>query len=160
MCPIFIYKKLASQISDADFHIQKRSIHGLQTKIVYKSGFSMWFTEATAASPSRSSKQWAPKFFGRVVFLSGHAIDGEFLQANFEEAEQSLEKSRQGWDRYGVTIMCDSWTGPTGMAIINFMVSCNGLMFFHKSIDASSCKQSAGKCSCTKCNCHLSSSFT
>jgi hypothetical protein len=86
---------------------------------------------------------------------TGHAIDGEFLQANFEEAEQSLEKSRQGWDQYGVTIMCDSWTGPTGMAIINFMVSCNGRMFFHKSIDASNCKQSAGKCSCTKCNCHL-----
>jgi hypothetical protein len=93
-------------------------------------------------------------YFCRAMQLMGS------LQANFEEAEQSLEKSRQGWDQYGVTIMCDSWMGHTGMAIINFMVSCNGRMFFHKSIDASSCKQSAGKCSCTKCNCHLSSSFT
>jgi hypothetical protein len=36
---------------------------------------------------------------------------------------------------YGVTIMCDSWTGPTGMSIMNFMVYCNCIMFFHKSID-------------------------
>ncbi|CAN6303846.1 unnamed protein product [Urochloa humidicola] len=70
-------------------------------------------------------------------------IDGKYLQANFDEAEQSLEIFKQGWNQYGVTIMCDSWTGPTGMSIINFMVYCNGRMFFHKSIDASGHKQSA-----------------
>jgi hypothetical protein len=32
--------------------------------------------------------------------------------------------------------MCDSWIGPTGMSIINFMVQCNGVMFFHKSVDS------------------------
>jgi hypothetical protein len=32
--------------------------------------------------------------------------------------------------------MCDSWTGPAGMSIINFMVYCNGVMFFHESVDA------------------------
>jgi hypothetical protein len=31
---------------------------------------------------------------------------------------------------YDVTIMCDSWTGPMGMSIMNFMVYCNGIMFF------------------------------
>jgi hypothetical protein len=36
---------------------------------------------------------------------------------------------------YGVTIMCDSWTGPTEMSIMNFMVYCNGIIFFHKSVD-------------------------
>jgi hypothetical protein len=36
---------------------------------------------------------------------------------------------------YGVTIMCDSWTGLTGMSIMNFMVYCNDIMFFHKSVD-------------------------
>jgi hypothetical protein len=25
--------------------------------------------------------------------------------------------------------------GPTGIGIINFMVYCNGVMFFHKSVD-------------------------
>jgi biotin transporter BioY len=34
-----------------------------------------------------------------------------------------------------ITIMCDSWTGPTGMIIMNFIVYCNGIMFFHKFID-------------------------
>jgi hypothetical protein len=32
---------------------------------------------------------------------------------------------------YGITIVCDSWTGPTGMSIMNFMVYYNGIMFFH-----------------------------
>jgi hypothetical protein len=36
---------------------------------------------------------------------------------------------------YGVTIMCDSCTGPTEMSIMNFMVYCNGIIFFHKSVD-------------------------
>jgi hypothetical protein len=36
---------------------------------------------------------------------------------------------------YGVTIMCDSWTGLMGMSIMNFMVYCNGIIFFHKSVD-------------------------
>ncbi|CAN6247079.1 unnamed protein product [Urochloa humidicola] len=74
---------------------------------------------------------------------TSRGIDGKYLQANFDEAEQSLEIFKKGWNQYGVTIMCDSWTGPTGMSIINFMVYSNGRMFFHKSIDASGHKQSA-----------------
>jgi hypothetical protein len=31
---------------------------------------------------------------------------------------------------YSVTIICDSWTGLTGMSIMIFMVYCNGIMFF------------------------------
>ena len=45
--------------------------------------------------------------------------------------------------KFGVTIMCDSWTGPTSMSIINFMVYCNGRMFFHKSINATGQIQNA-----------------
>jgi hypothetical protein len=36
---------------------------------------------------------------------------------------------------HDVTIMCNSWTGPMRMSIINFMVYCNGIIFFHKSVD-------------------------
>jgi hypothetical protein len=32
--------------------------------------------------------------------------------------------------------MCDSWTGPTRMSVINFLIYCNGVTWFHKSIDA------------------------
>ena len=39
--------------------------------------------------------------------------------------------------------MCDSWTGPTRMSVINFLIYCNGVMWFHKSIDASGRTQDA-----------------
>jgi hypothetical protein len=39
--------------------------------------------------------------------------------------------------------MCDSCTGLTGMSIINFMVYCNGVMFFHKSVDSTEHNQDA-----------------
>jgi hypothetical protein len=44
---------------------------------------------------------------------------------------------------YDVTIMCDSWMGSTGMNIMNFMVYCNGIMFFHESIDCMGHNQDA-----------------
>jgi hypothetical protein len=36
---------------------------------------------------------------------------------------------------HGVPIMCNLWMCPTGMNIMNFMLYCNGIMFFHKSVD-------------------------
>ena len=33
--------------------------------------------------------------------------------------------------------MCDGWTGPTKLSIINFMVYCKGSTIFLKFIDAS-----------------------
>jgi hypothetical protein len=44
---------------------------------------------------------------------------------------------------HDVTIMCDSWTGPTRMSILNFMVYCNGILFFHKSVDCTGHSQDA-----------------
>ena len=38
--------------------------------------------------------------------------------------------------------MCDSWIGPTGTTIVNFMISCNRRMYFHKSVDATGSMQS------------------
>ncbi|XP_037482562.1 uncharacterized protein LOC119361477 [Triticum dicoccoides] len=70
-------------------------------------------------------------------------IDGIYLDKNYEEAEQWLKMFKQDWRNYGVTVMCDSWTWPTGMSLINFMVYCNARMFFHKSIDASGQTQTA-----------------
>jgi hypothetical protein len=39
--------------------------------------------------------------------------------------------------------MCDGWTGPTQLKIINFLISCDGKTVFHESIDASQHTQSA-----------------
>jgi hypothetical protein len=44
---------------------------------------------------------------------------------------------------YDVTIMCDSWIGPTEMSIINFLVYCNDIIFFHKSVDCTGHNQDA-----------------
>ena len=33
--------------------------------------------------------------------------------------------------------MCDGWTGPTKLSIINFIVYCKGNTFFLKFVDAS-----------------------
>ena len=60
------------------------------------------------------------------------------------EMRAFVENMKQDWDRFGVTVMCDSWTGPTGMSIINFMIYCNGVMFFHKTVNATGRIQNSG----------------
>ncbi|KAE8771560.1 hypothetical protein D1007_56553 [Hordeum vulgare] len=74
---------------------------------------------------------------GRIPIPTGKEIDGQYLEANYDEANLFLQKFKQDWKNFGVTLMCDSWTGPTGMSIINFMVYCNTRMFFLNTIDAS-----------------------
>uniref|UniRef100_A0ACD6AIK6 Uncharacterized protein n=4 Tax=Avena sativa TaxID=4498 RepID=A0ACD6AIK6_AVESA len=69
-------------------------------------------------------------------------IDGPCLQAEYDELEKYVARWKHSWDQCGVTVMCDSWTGPTGTTILNFMISCEGRMFFHKSVDATGRMQS------------------
>ena len=44
---------------------------------------------------------------------------------------------REKWKTYGCTIMCDEWTEPTKLSIINLMVYSKGSIIFLKSVDAS-----------------------
>ena len=44
---------------------------------------------------------------------------------------------RGKWNTYGCTIMCDGWTSPTKLSIINFMIYSKGSTIFLKSVDAS-----------------------
>lgn len=44
---------------------------------------------------------------------------------------------KKQWPKYRVTIMCDGWTSPTRQSIINFMVYCDGITVFLKSVEAS-----------------------
>lgn len=74
----------------------------------------------------------------------GSDIDGKYLTANRMELEEYVLQFKDDWKQFGVTIMCDSWTGPTSMSIINFMVYCNEKMLFHKSVNASGKFQNAG----------------
>ena len=40
------------------------------------------------------------------------------------------------WKERGVSILCDAWTGPIKMFIINFLVYSNRGTIFHKSVNA------------------------
>ena len=51
--------------------------------------------------------------------------------------EAYVNLQREKWETYGCTIMCDGWTGPTKLSIINFMVYSKGSTIFLKSVDAS-----------------------
>ena len=51
--------------------------------------------------------------------------------------EAYVNLQREKWKTYGCTIMCDGWTGPTKLSIINFMVYSKGSTIFLKSVDAS-----------------------
>jgi hypothetical protein len=73
----------------------------------------------------------------------GRDIDGKYLDANEAELKDLFQKWRNEWHEHGVSIMCDSWTGPTRMSVINFllyqMVDCGSihqLMRPEKSQDA------------------------
>ncbi|KAM0914219.1 hypothetical protein ACQ4PT_011657 [Festuca glaucescens] len=76
-----------------------------------------------------------------VPLPRGLDIDGKYLQSNYEELQAYMAAFKNDWGQYGVTVMCDSWTGPSRMRIINFMVFCNGRMHFHKSVNATGCVQ-------------------
>ena len=43
---------------------------------------------------------------------------------------------REKWKTYGCTIMCDGWTDPTKLSIINFKVYLKGSTIFLKFVDA------------------------
>jgi hypothetical protein len=70
-------------------------------------------------------------------------MDSTYLDSNEKDIKKQFQKFKEDWPMHGVTIMCDSWTGPTGMSIMNFMVYCNGIIFFHKSIDCTGHNQDA-----------------
>ena len=64
-------------------------------------------------------------------------IYGELLENNKKELEDWIASFQNKWPVYGLTVMCDGWTGPTRRSIINFLTYCDGKIFFYKSIDAS-----------------------
>jgi hypothetical protein len=71
-----------------------------------------------------------------IASPSGRDIDGKYLDQNEKDSKDRYTKFQQDWPIFGVTLTCDSWTGPTRMSVINFLVYCNGIKWFHKSVDA------------------------
>lgn len=117
-------------------------------KVRLGKALSMWFH----ANDIPGKKADCPYFraaiklaqqLGEVPIPWGKEIDGPYLEMNYDDLQVHMAEFKGNWGQFGVTIMCDSWTGPTMMCIINFMVFCNGRMFFHKSINATGRVQNA-----------------
>jgi hypothetical protein len=78
-----------------------------------------------------------------VTIPTGREIDDTYLDSNDEEIKKHFEKFKDEWPTQDITLMCDSWMSLTGMSIINFMVYCNCVTFFHKSVDSTDHNQDA-----------------
>jgi hypothetical protein len=70
-------------------------------------------------------------------------IDDKYLDANEAELKTIFQKWHNEWHEHGITIMYDSWTDPTRMSIINFLLYLNGRMWFHSLVDATGKSQDA-----------------
>ncbi|KAL5804750.1 hypothetical protein ACOSQ3_031550 [Xanthoceras sorbifolium] len=52
-----------------------------------------------------------------------YEIRHKYLGIEYKEMKEYVDSFKTKWEKYSCTIMCDGWTGPTRLSIINFMVS-------------------------------------
>ena len=67
---------------------------------------------------------------------SPYEIKSKYLEMEYKDMEAYVNIQREKWETYGCTIMCDGWTEPTKLSIINFMIYSKGSTIFLKSVDA------------------------
>ena len=67
---------------------------------------------------------------------SPYEIKNKYLDMQYKDMEDYVNLQREKWKTYECTIMCDRWTGPIKLTIINFMVYYKGSTVFLKSVDA------------------------
>ena len=65
-----------------------------------------------------------------IEALSSYEIKNKYLDKEYKDMEDYVNLQMDKWKTYGCTIMCDGWTGPTKLSIINFMVYCKGSTIF------------------------------
>ena len=53
---------------------------------------------------------------------SPYEIKSKYLEMKYKDMEAYVNIQEEKWETYGYTIMCDRWTRPTKLSIINFMV--------------------------------------
>ena len=68
---------------------------------------------------------------------SPYEIKSKYMEMEYKDMEAYVNLQREKWETYGCIIMCDGWTRPTKLNMINFMVYSNGSIFFLKFVDAS-----------------------
>ncbi|CAL9018889.1 unnamed protein product [Prunus brigantina] len=65
-----------------------------------------------------------------------YEVRNKYLEMEYKDISEYVNKLRSKWETNGCTIMCDGWTGPNRLSIINFMVYSKGKTIFLKSVDA------------------------
>ena len=73
----------------------------------------------------------------RIEAPSPYEIKNKYLDMEYKDMEDYVNLQREKWKTYGCTIICDGWTSPTKLSIINFMVYYKGSTLFLKFVDAS-----------------------
>ena len=61
---------------------------------------------------------------------SPYEIKNKYLDMEYKDMEDYVNLQREKWKTYECTIICDGWTSPTKLSIINFMVYCKGSTLF------------------------------
>ncbi|XP_050379541.1 uncharacterized protein LOC126796867 [Argentina anserina] len=82
-----------------------------------------------------------------VKLPTAYEILDPCLNEAYEDMKRYVDGHRKTWETFGCTLMCDGWTGPTKLSIINFMVYSKGATVFLKSIvnDNASTFKKAGR---------------
>ena len=68
---------------------------------------------------------------------SPYEIKHKYLDMEYKDMEAYVNIQREKWKTCGCMIMCDRWTRPTKLSIINFMVYSKGSTIFLKYVHAS-----------------------
>ncbi|CAM0152396.1 unnamed protein product [Urochloa decumbens] len=127
----------------------KGQVEGSDLKVRLGKAFAKWFHSDDIPGRKADNPYFiaavklAQQLGTGVAIPTGREIDGPLLDMNFNDLEAQMEEYKENWSCFGVSVMCDSWTGPTKMCIINFMIFCNGRMFFHKTVNATGHVQDA-----------------
>ena len=68
---------------------------------------------------------------------NSYDIDSKYSNQLYREVLAYVQSFRSIWTSRGCTIMCDGWTGPTRLSMINFMVYSHLGSVFVRAIDSS-----------------------
>ena len=75
---------------------------------------------------------------------SAYELAEVWLPREYQLMKEYIASFAGIWKERGVSILCDAWTGPTKMSIINFLVYSNRGTIFHKSVNASDVERKDG----------------
>ena len=73
----------------------------------------------------------------RIEAPSLYEIKNKYVDMEYKDMKDYMNPQREKWKTYGCAIMCDGWTDPMKLSIINFMVYCKRNTIFLKFVDAS-----------------------